>query len=213
MVKMDTQLMVFKETILEMAQKVRIMHELALKVSMNGDVNLAFDIIKMDEFVNNYQIEVNDLGLDVLALLAPVASDLRVVISGIKIATDLERLGDYAKLIAEYVVKCGQLDDEILPYLKDVSDYFFDMFDATMQAYRENDVKAALELPLKDRNIDYRMSELSNYIEQQIKDGKEYRNIVRTLSVLRSFERSGDHTKNINEHLIYQVKGQHYDFG
>ncbi len=213
MVRMDKQLNEFKSLIFEMAKKVSYMHEKALACALDGDVNLALDIIKMDEYVNNYEFEVNDRGLEVLALLAPVASDLRIVLCGIKITTDLERIGDYAKNIAKFVIKNGKIDDVYVPHIVKASDLFFNMFHETMRAYNELNEVLAMELPERDNQIEKVLSELTTQIEKNYEKKKDLSDIARVLNLVRCYERASDHTKNINEHIIYQVKGQHYDFG
>ena len=210
---MDDKVASYHELIEEMGRKVLSMQQRALDCVVKGDVYLALDIIKMDEFVNNYEFEVNDRALEFLALLAPVASDLRMVLCGIKIATDLERIGDYAKNTAQYVIKYGKIGSDIAPYLKKVSSVSFDMLEETMKAYHNLDSKLAMEIPSMDKKIDEIMADLFTKIDKDVEKGIKYENIARTMSVLRCFERCGDHTKNINEHIIYQVKGQHYDFG
>ena len=213
MVNIDEKTIAYHKLIEEMGNKVLIMQKRAVDCALNGDVTLALDIIKMDEFVNNYEFEINDQALEFLALLAPVASDLRMVLCGVKIATDLERIGDYAKNIAQYVIKYGKIPQDIAPYLKKVVAVFFKMLEETLKAYHQLDDKLALQIPEMDSEIDKIMSDLYTKIDNDVEKGVKYEFIARTMSVLRCFERAGDHTKNINEHVIYQVKGQHYDFG
>ena len=105
--KMDESLAAFQALILQMYRKVKTMHELALDVLRIGDKEKALQLIYMDDFVNPLEEAINDQAQTVLALLSPVATDLRKVIAGIKIASDLERIGDYAKNIADYVIKKG----------------------------------------------------------------------------------------------------------
>lgn len=213
MAKMDQKLKEFQNLIFEMSGKVFTMHEKALKCALSGDVNIALDIIKTDEYVNNWEFEINDLALDILALLAPVANDLRIILCGIKIATDLERIGDYAKNIGQLIIRNGKVDDNFADYLEEVTAVFFRMFQETMKAYENLDDKAAMELPKLDDEVHLLISDLTKQIEKVYSVKKNLDDIARILSVARCYERSSDHTKNINEHLIYQVKGQHYDFG
>ena len=213
MVRIDERLKNYQVLIDEMGAKVLTMQKQALDCAISGDVNLALDIIRMDEFVNNYEYEINDRALEFLALLAPVAADLRLVLGGIKIATDLERIADYAKNIAQYVIRFGAIGDDIAPYLKRVSDVFFVMFEESLKAYQDMDDVKAFTVPEMDKEIDIIMDEIYSYIDAEVAKGKKFNNIAKTMSVLRCYERAGDHTKNINEHLIYQVKGRHYDFG
>ena len=205
--KMDESLALFQALIIEMYRKVRLMHQMALEVIHTGDKEKALQLIRMDDFVN-------DQAQSVLALLSPVASDLRKVIAGIKIASDLERIGDYAKNVAEFVIKKGPAEP---PFVAEqataIGERFLAMLDDAMRAYEQEDVQQAYEIPQQDEQINAQFEQLTGQIESALQEGMTMKHLVPLVAMLRNFERSGDHTKNICEHLIYQVKGQHIDFG
>ncbi len=213
MVRIDTEIEVFKEDILLMSQRVRKMFVLALEVLHTGNKEKALSIVELDEYVNNANEEINDKAVEVLSLLAPVASDLRIVIAGIKISTDLERIGDYAKSIARFVIKNEDLDPQLLPFVDPIGNKFISFFDETMLAYANHDVKLALDLPSRDDEIDSEFKKMISHIEKLTEEKKDITAIVPTIGMLRNIERAGDHTKNICENIIYEIKGQHYDFG
>ncbi|MFR0978774.1 MAG: phosphate signaling complex protein PhoU [Holdemania filiformis] len=196
-----------------MYRKVKTMHELALglfeaAIRRNAAVNY------MDDFVNHLEEEINDQAQTVLALLSPVATDLRKVIAGIKIASDLERIGDYAKNIADYVIKKGPAEPPFVgEQAEAIGRLFLEMLDAAMDAYQKEDVAQAYQIPRQDEQINDQFAELSGQIETAVMQGMQMEHVVPLVAMLRNFERAGDHTKNICEHLIYQVKGQHIDFG
>jgi phosphate transport system protein len=213
MVKIDVEIQEFKEEIVSMAQRVRKMFVLALEVLHTGNKEKALTIVELDEYVNNANEEINDKAVEVLSLLAPVASDLRIVIAGIKISTDLERIGDYAKAIARFVIKNDDLDPQLLPYVDPIGNQFIAFFDHTMLAYSTRDVKLALDLPSRDDEIDAEFKKMISHIEKLTAEKKDITALVPTIGMLRNIERAGDHTKNICENIIYEIKGQHYDFG
>jgi phosphate transport system protein len=213
MVRIDTEIQVFKEEILLMSQRVRKMFVLALEVLHTGNKEKALSIVELDEYVNNANEEINDKAVEVLSLLAPVASDLRIVSAGIKISTDLERIGDYAKAIARFVIKNDDLDPQLLPFVDPIGNKFITFFDETMKSYANRDVKLALDLPSRDDEIDSEFKKMINYIEKLTEEKKDITALVPTIGMLRNIERAGDHTKNICENIIYEIKGQHYDFG
>ncbi len=213
MVKIDTELALFQDAILQMSDKVRRMYLMALEVLENGNKERALAIIQLDEFVNNDEEEINDRGLEVLSLLAPVAIDLRVIVAGIKIASDLERIGDYAKNIARYVIKNERLEPELMKHAKSIGDQFILLYDKAIECYRTKDAKTAIEVPQLDDEIDAAFTLLIRFIEERMEAGENIPHLVATVGMLRNIERAGDHTKNVCEHLIYQVRGQHYDFG
>lgn len=212
--KMDESLAAFQALILQMYRKVKTMHELALDIIRSGDKEKALQLIYMDDFVNHLEEEINDQAQTVLALLSPVATDLRKVIAGIKIASDLERIGDYAKNIADYVIKKGPAEPPFVgEQAEAIGRLFLAMLDAAMDAYQKEDVAQAYQIPRQDEQINDQFAELSGQIETAVVQGMQLEHVVPLVAMLRNFERAGDHTKNICEHLIYQVKGQHIDFG
>ena len=212
--KMDESLAAFQALILQMYRKVKTMHELALDILRSGDKEKALQLIYMDDFVNHLEEEINDQAQTVLALLSPVATDLRKVIAGIKIASDLERIGDYAKNIADYVIKKGPAEPPFVgEQAEAIGRLFLAMLDAAMDAYQKEDVAQAYQIPRQDEQINDQFAELSGQIETAVMPGLQLEHVVPLVAMLRNFERAGDHTKNICEHLIYQVKGQHIDFG
>ena len=212
--KMDESLAAFQALILQMYRKVKTMHELALDILRSGDKEKALKLIYMDDFVNHLEEEINDQAQTVLALLSPVATDLRKVIAGIKIASDLERIGDYAKNIADYVIKKGPAEPPFVgEQAEAIGRLFLEMLDAAMDAYQKEDVAQAYQIPRQDEQINDQFAELSGQIETAVMQGMQMEHVVPLVAMLRNFERAGDHTKNICEHLIYQVKGQHIDFG
>ena len=212
--KMDESLAAFQALILQMYRKVKTMHELALDILRSGDKEKALQLIYMDDFVNHLEEEINDQAQTVLALLSPVATDLRKVIAGIKIASDLERIGDYAKNIADYVIKKGPAEPPFVgEQAEAIGRLFLEMLDAAMDAYQKEDVAQAYQIPRQDEQINDQFAELSGQIETAVMQGMQMEHVVPLVAMLRNFERAGDHTKNICEHLIYQVKGQHSDFG
>ena len=213
MVKIDNEIKEFKDEILIMSHQVRKMFVLAMDVLDTGRKEEALRIVELDEYVNNANESINDKAIEILSLLAPVATDLRVILAGLKIATDLERIGDYAKTIARFVVKNDELDERLQPYVNPIAKTFIEFFDETMQAYADRDVKKALELPGRDDEIDTAFKKLLAFIEKLTNEGQQIAYLVPTIGMLRNFERAGDHTKNICEAIIYEVKGQHYDFG
>ena len=214
MMKMDESLAAFQALILQMYRKVKMMHELALDILRSGDKEKALQLIYMDDFVNHLEEEINDQAQTVLALLSPVATDLRKVIAGIKIASDLERIGDYAKNIADYVIKKGPAEPPFVgEQAEAIGRLFLEMLDAAMDAYQKEDVAQAYQIPRQDEQINDQFAELSGQIETAVMQGMQMEHVVPLVAMLRNFERAGDHTKNICEHLIYQVKGQHIAFG
>lgn len=208
MVKIDEKLSYLKQRILHMATIINNMYAKVYEALDEHNVDKALEVIKMDEFVNRLDEEVNDLAIENLALLAPVASDLRKVIAAIKITTDLERIGDYAKNIASFVITDGYINEEIKDDVKVMIDNFLTMLDHAMDCYNKENLKWAYEIPLEDENINAAFKS----IVDKVKTDENVDHVIAMSSMLRNIERAGDHTKNVCEHIIYQLKGLHIEF-
>ncbi len=210
MVKIDTELSLYREQVKLMAGRVRKMYVLALDVLETGEKDRALSVIELDEYVNNMNEDINDRAIEVLSLLNPVARDLRVILAGIKIATDLERIGDYAKNMARYIIKNEKVEESLLTYIKPMGELFLKFYDDTIDSYCEQDTEKAISIPVQDDKIDAGFKQLLAHLETK---GDDITRLIPTVGMLRNIERAGDHTKNICEHIIYEAKGQHVDFG
>lgn len=212
MVKIDAELNDMEQNILKMGRKVITMHEKVIAVLDTPGKDKELEIIQADDIINHLEEEINDQAVRSLALLSPVASDLRKVVADIKIASELERIGDYAKNIAIFLIKNEQIDAPIRKYGVAMEQQFIDMLKDTMQAYEERNIEMAFEVPERDKAIKELYYKLKEKVTSK-EDATFLEHIFEISSMVRNMERAGDHTKNICEHIIYMVKGQHYDFG
>lgn len=212
MVKLDELNSAIKHKLIEMSKKVTIMHEMALETLETDDASKALEVIKLDQIVNAYEEDINQLVLESLALLSPVAKDLRHVVAAIKISSELERIGDYAKNIVAFTIQKGVLDDELKVKVREIGDIFLTMLDHTMDAYDKRDAEWAMNIPMEDKEINHRYKVIRALLQQRIKDSRNLEDVIFIFSLIRNLERAGDHTKNICEHIIYEVKGQHIEF-
>lgn len=212
MVKIDAELSAMEQNVLKMGRKVIAMHGKVIEVLEQPDKEKELAIVQADDIINHLEEEINDQAVRSLALLSPVASDLRKVVADIKIASELERIGDYAKNIAIFLIKNEEIDSPIRKYGVAMEQIFIEMLQDTMRAYEERDVEVAFEVPERDKDI----KELYMKLKEKVtaKDDVSFmEHIFEISSMLRNMDRCGDHTKNICEHIIYMIKGQHYDFG
>ena len=212
MVKIDKELNEMEENIIKMGNKVILMHTAVMDVLEYPDKEKELEIIQSDDRINHLEEEINDQAITSLALLSPVASDLRKVIAAIKIASELERIGDYAKNIAIFMIKHEELDENIREYARSMEKEFIAMLENAITCYMNADVEAAFEIPEQDNQINTLLKETKHNVTKQQEEAL-LEHVFEISSMLRNIERAGDHVKNICEHVIYMVKGQHYDFG
>ena len=210
MVKLDAELAAMEQNLLKMAQRVIAMHEKVVAALKQPSKEIELDIVQADDVINHLEEEINDQAIRSLALLSPVASDLRKVIADIKIASELERIGDYAKNIAIFLIKNESLDATIRSYGIAMEEQLMEMLKDTITAYEQRDVDMAFEIAERDKAI----KELYYKLKSKLKEQEDLlQHIFEISAMMRNMERAGDHTKNICEHVIYMMKGQHYDFG
>lgn len=184
--------------------------EQAVQAFISSDQDLAEKILLQDEMVNNLEMEIDYDCIQVIAKRQPTAIDLRMLISIIKVITDLERIGDEAARIAKAAIRLEATDYYHDQYheINHLVDMVKDMLNGSLDAFARMDVDGVAKITGKDEKVD---REYSSIIRQLItKMMEDPRNITRTLDVLwtaRALERIGDHSCNICEHVVYIVKG------
>lgn len=200
-----------RENVVEMGNQVIAVHRRLIQTLQEPDREKELDIIACDEYINRMEEEINDNAQRALALLTPVAKDLRQLLAGVKIASELERIGDYAKNIAKQLIKQETLPKSAVEYSIAMEEKMLEMLQKTLKAYQDNEHRICFEIAGMDQEINQLMRELRQKLIDDETLGRH--ELFMTASMLRSLERSGDHVKNICEHIIYMVKDQHYDFG
>lgn len=166
-------------------------------------------VITGDVEVDNREIEMEEECLKLLALYQPVAGDLRLIVAALKINTDLERIGDHAKNIAETAIKLSASPTiEIPETMHVIFKQVRLMLRKTLLAYIEANCTLAEDVLKMDDEVDALCkAELSNQIGL-IKQHPEHTDQrLMLLSVCRQLERMGDHASNIAEDVVYLLSG------
>lgn len=212
--RLEEELLQYEEQLLFMLKKVTQMFSLSKDALAKNNRELALTIIEMDDYVNHLDEDINHQATEMLSLLQPVAKDLRSIIAGIRISTDIERIGDYAKNVGRFIVK-EDLDDQTLVNLTiNIINAVIEQLEASYEALKANDIEQAYLIPDNDEKINKAFYDTIHYVEEKIHQSHgEIVYPIRFIGMLRSLERAGDHTKNICESIIYKQKGQHIDFG
>jgi len=210
--KTEAELKEIENHLIEMGQLVRSMHVDIKKALEIKDSKLALDVIKRDEVVNNLDEMINEKALALLATQAPVARDLRSVIAMIRTATDLERIGDYAKSIGDFIILSKPLYIPFKEYIDGMFGTFIEMYDEALSIFVKNEYDKVTKIVQKDQLIDNKLKKAWLIVNQSISQN-DLMSVLDTFSILRIYERAGDHTKNICEAVIFKVKGKKIDLG
>ena len=179
------------------------------------DTEAAKRLIEGDEEINDLRYHIEDECLTLIATQQPVATDLRKIASVLEIATELERIGDYAKGIARLNVFIG--NKPLLKPLVDVPrmcEQARKMLGMAVEAFVRDDADAAKRVPEMDELID----ELYKVVHRDLiffimKDPGCIDQAMALLWVAHNLERSGDRVENICERVIFTVTGEIVDLG
>lgn len=201
--------------------EVLLQEMIALVLSMHKDVKVALEktdtkaaleIIKRDEKVNNLDEMINEDVLSFLATQAPVAKDLRTAIAMIRVANDIERIGDYAKTIGEFIILSKPLYEPFKADINEMFDDFIRMLTQATQLFFQPVLEETYLIANQDQLIDAKLRKAFNEIPKVVTN-QNVMSVLDTFNIIRTLERAGDHTKNICEAVIFKLKGKKIDLG
>lgn len=198
--------------VLTMGGLVEEQIELAIKAFTTADSELAEQVIKQDNQIDDLEVALDRECTQILALRQPTAFDLRLLMTVLRTINELERVGDLAEVIAKMAITISDVEhakaDEYYE-IQHMADIVKGMLHDALDSFARMNVDNVPEITSRDVNVD---REYASIIRQQITYMMEDpRNIKRTLNVLwtvRSLERIGDHACNICEHIVYMIKGE-----
>ncbi len=206
----DEELENIRNKVLTMGGLVEQQMDDAVKAFISSDPELAEKILLQDDVVNKLEMEIDYDCIQVIAKRQPTAIDLRMLISIIKVITDLERIGDEAARIAKAAIRLEATDYYHDQYheINHLVDMVKGMISGSLDAFARMDVDGVVKITEKDAKVDREYTSIIRQLISQMME--DPRNITRMIDVLwtaRAIERIGDHACNICEHVVYIVKG------
>ena len=206
----DEQLKTLHATVLKMGALCESQFSNSITALIKGDDELVDKIIGKDDRIDELEKKIDDQVVNLITLRAPMAIDLRETVSAMRIASELERIGDLAKNTAKRakIIK-GSIDINISALIKSAAELVQINLKKTLDSYSKNDEKLALSVWNSDKEIDIMINKLLQGLMSNIK--KEKKNIEvfsHLLFVAKNIERVGDHSTNICEYVHFLVKGE-----
>lgn len=182
----------------------------SLKGLMERDDDWCNNSIADDEEIDMLEMQIDKEGIDVMSRFQPVASDLREVISSIKIGANIERVADQAVNIARRARKINEHPKvPELHFLDELVKMAVSMFDDAVRAFAERNAHLAVELKTRDKELDRLNRELTDKLVQRMQDDSvnlpTYLNLI---FVSRCLERIGDHAANMAEDVVFAVRAE-----
>ncbi|MBL8690258.1 MAG: phosphate signaling complex protein PhoU [Rhodospirillaceae bacterium] len=206
----DEQLKRLKAEISEMGGLVEVQLGQAIQAVSSRDAELGQRCVASDAKVDALELQIDESVVKMLALRQPMASDLRTILSALKIAADLERTGDYAANVGKRVqaliqfppvpsvngvVRLGQLARLVV---KDVLD-----------AFASSDTARAIQVWQRDEELDAMYTSLfRELLTYMMEDPRNITPCTHLLFIAKNLERIGDHATNIAETIHFQVVGR-----
>ena len=209
--RFDRQLKKLNDELIDMGSMIEKSIEKALVALVTQNVEKAREVIAYDLEIDRQEREIESLCMKLLLQQQPVARDLRLISSALKMITDMERIGDQAADIAELAIFMAEK-----PYIKELK-HITQMGQETMamvvtsvDAFVEKDLEKAQEVLTHDDIVDQLFDAVKSELIEMIHQNKEIgEQATDLLMVAKYFERIGDHATNIAEWVIYSITGEH----
>ena len=161
--------------------------------------------------MDRLELAIDDEAIQVIARRQPAASDLRLVISALKMVADLERIGDEAKKIAKFAIAIGEEEHPGTGFVevRQICGHVTRMLRDALDAFARFDTEQALQVMREDNAVDdeYRAATRS-LMTRMMEDPRRISFCLNMMWILRALERIGDHSENLAEHVIFMVKGR-----
>lgn len=209
----EKELQVLKDKLSHMGALAEEAFKDSLESLKTQNLELAEKVLAGDAAINQLEEEIEELVVKIIASQQPVASDLRKVMSTLKITTSVERIGDFAVDIAKTTKRIGK--EELVKPLQDIpamAEIVQTMIREGLNAYIDQNVELAEEIAEMDDQVDKMYKKVVQDLLSKIIDKPEKMDqIIQLAFVARYIERSADHVTNIAEGIIYSVKGKRVD--
>ena len=207
----DKELDLLNKELIKMGSLVENRIESTIKSLINRDSNLAENIIEGDIEVDNMERDIESKCLKLILRQQPVARDLRLISSILKMITDLERIGDHARDISEIsLLLSNRKYIKELTHIPQMAEATMFMVKNSIDAFVNHDINLANEVIDFDNKVDHLFDiikdELILLIREDINTGEQ---AINFLMIAKYFERIGDHAENIAEWVIFSITGEH----
>ncbi len=209
---LDTELKNLKAEMLEMFLLVKSQLEKSKEALINLDKDLAREVLVNEKRVNGFELKLDRDCENMIALFNPVAIDLRFVLACLKINSNLERIGDIAEGICQFVLNIKlEPEKELLENTR-----MLEMFDTAIlilnevtEAFDNEDTKLARSVFKMDETLDEINLNANQAVAEFIRSNSDRINqSLYLLSAIRKLERVGDQCKNISEEIIFYIEAK-----
>ena len=209
--RFDQQLHHLDEQLTHMGELCEIAISKVTQALKEGSAGQARIVVAEDEEIDQMEKEIERLCLKLLLQQQPVARDLRLISSALKMITDMERIGDQAADIAEITVSMAEVGGTIdLAPIQEMSAITMQMVEKSIGAFVNKDDELATKVIYMDDQVDDCFDSIKmqiiNLINKNTEVGEKATDI---LMIAKYLERIGDHATNIADWVVYSIRGKH----
>lgn len=209
----EQELQLLKDEINQMWRLVISQVEKAKQAFTDNNIELALEIVRLEKRVNSYELKIERSCENYIALFNPVAIDLRLILSIMKISITLERIADYAKGIACHVIDsdCNNIDNQIIEDLdlEKMFDKLLNMIVDSYSAFNSENTIASGKILLMDKEVNAIYHSAFKKLEDAMRTNpKSIHCGLKLILLIRKMERIGDHCSNIVEEIVFFVEAK-----
>lgn len=200
-----------RQEVVTMGELVEIAVNKSLDALLSADKELAEQVIAEDDVIDEMNMNIEERSLHMLARQQPVAKDLRLISSILKIVIHLERMGDYAFNVAKISkrLKAGDEAQSILDIITVMSEKTKEVVAASVKVFKEKDLELAHSLPDMDAAIDESFKKLIRELGVCLGDEACEANWSTSIILAsRNIERMADHAVDVAEQVIFMITGE-----
>lgn len=206
----EAELEKLREQVLLMGARTEELLAQAMRAFSERDAELARLTIRIDNQIDQLELDIDQLCLKILARRQPVASDLRFITTTMKLVTDLERMGDLGVNVCERVIELAT--EPPLPATTSVTriaEAALAMLHDALDAFVAGNTEAAEEVIERDGQVDAYYAQLfPELLQLMMKDSDSVFRATRLQSIAKYLERIADHATNIAEMVVFMVRGK-----
>ncbi|MFL6749728.1 MAG: phosphate signaling complex protein PhoU [Sphingomicrobium sp.] len=182
----------------------------SMRCLVQHDLEGAAKVVEDDKKLDTLEIETERRAVELIAMRAPMAADLRDVVAAMKISSVVERIGDYAKNISKRVPLLVDRDIEPISLIPEMAKIATQMVHDVLTAFVERDADTALRVCERDKAVDdFYNSIFRTLLTYMMENPNNIGQSAHLLFIAKNVERVGDHATNIAEMVYYAATGEH----
>jgi len=206
-----SELKELKMNMLQMGSDIEDAIKNTMKALRTDDLIMAQEVINKDCIIDDAERTIENLCLKLLLTQQPVATDMRMISSALKMITDMERIGDFAADIAEIITKGGRTGTSYnIDFVDRMGEAVIRMVDSAVLSFTNTDLDLAKQVCKADDEVDGLFNGAKNALFDCIRKDEQFAERALDLMLVSKYlERIGDHATNIAEWVMFSVTGVH----